>query len=325
MNKMVTCYIRDGSRYTTSALSEFTDTVPHENIVWFDMFQPAADEINQIETLFGIKLPTKHEREEIEISSRYWEDNRSILINAYFFVSFFFVDQSKAPYNETVTFILQDDILFTVRDTELHTFEAIHKMITTHPKGILTGYDIFMQIFDIRIDRDADLLEYAAKESDEIRKKLLLESGAKAAEMLRKISTLQEFTLKVRQSVFDKRRILTSIARSPKLSQPHKEDLFIMMKDVNSLVEFITIDMNTLDNLQNLFLAQINIEQNKIIKLFTVASVVLMPPTLIASIYGMNFHFMPELSWAQGYPLSLMMMVVSGAIPLIIFRKKGWL
>lgn len=97
------------------------------------------------------------------------------------------------------------------------------------------------------------------------------------------------------------------------------------MKDVNSLVEFITIDMNTLDNLQNLFLAQINIEQNKIIKLFTVASVVLMPPTLIASIYGMNFHFMPELSWATGYPLSLMMMVISGAIPLIYFRKKRWL
>lgn len=226
MNKMVTCYIRDGSRYTTSALSEFIDTIPHENIVWFDMFQPTADEINQIETLFGIKLPTKYEREEIEISSRYWEDNRSILINAYFFVSFFFVDQSKAPYNETVTFILQDDILFMVRDTELHTFETIHKIITTHPKGILSGYDIFMQIFDIRIDRDADLLEYAAKESDDIRKKLLLESGAKAAETLRKIATLQEFTLKVRQSVFDKRRILTSIARSPKLSQPHKEDFY---------------------------------------------------------------------------------------------------
>lgn len=318
---MVTCYIRDGSHYTTSALSELSDSAP----VWFDMYQPTADEINEVETRFDIKLPTKHEREEIELSSRYWEDERSILINAYFFVSFFFVDQTKGPYNETVTFILQDDILFTVRDTELSTFETIHKMITTHPKGILSGYDIFMQIFDIRIDRDADLLEYAAKESDEIRKKLLLESGVKAAETLRKISTLQEFTLKVRQSVFDKRRILTSIARSPKLSQPHKEEMFIMMKDVNSLVEFITIDMNTLDNLQNLFLAQINIEQNKIIKLFTVASVVLMPPTLIASIYGMNFHFMPELSWVQGYPLSLMMMMVSGAIPLIVFRKKGWL
>jgi len=322
---MMTLYLRDNDHFITSSLMETEGKITVDNLAWIDMLQPSAEEIEAIESFFGIKLPTKQEREEIEISSRYWEDQHTIMINAYFFVSFFFVDQSKAPYNESVTFILKDNILITVRDAELHTFEAISKTITTHPKGQLNGYDIFMEIFDIRIDRDADLLEYAAKESDEIRKKLLLESGFTAANTLRKISTLQEFTLKVRQSVFDKRRILTSLARSSKLSAPLKEELSIMMKDVNSLVEFITIDMNTLDNVQNLFLAQINIEQNKIIKLFTVASVVLMPPTLIASIYGMNFHFMPELAWANGYPLSITMMIVSGAIPLIFFRKKGWL
>jgi magnesium transporter len=182
-----------------------------------------------------------------------------------------------------------------------------------------------MQIFDIRIDQDADLLEYAAKESDEIRKKLLWEPNGQSVETLRKISTLQGFTLKVRQSVFDKRRILTAMSKSPKLSQNIKQDISIMMKDINSLVEFISIDGNTLDNLQNLFLAQTNIEQNKIIKLFTVASVVLMPPTLIASIYGMNFHFMPELGWRMGYPFSLLMMIIAGVIPLIYFRNRGWL
>lgn len=324
---MVTCYTRDENRYAASVFNSLNAPVSNDGIVWIDMVQPTQKEVKGIEERFSIELPTKQEREEIEISSRYWEDDRSIMINAYFFVSFFFVDQSKAPYNETVTFILQDNMLITVRDTQLQTFDAVHKMITTtaHPKGVLSGYDIFMEIFDIRIDRDADLLEYAAKESDAIRKTLLWETGGKAAETLRKISTLQEFTLKVRQSVFDKRRILTSMARSSKLSKPLKEELFIMMKDINSLVEFTTVDINTLDNLQNLFLAQINIEQNKIIKLFTVASVALMPPTLIASIYGMNFQFMPELAWAKGYPLSLMMMVVSGAIPIVYFRKKGWL
>jgi magnesium transporter len=182
-----------------------------------------------------------------------------------------------------------------------------------------------MQIFDIRIDADADLLVYAAKESDDIRKMILWESSGQSIELLQKISTLQEFTAKVRQSVFDKRRTLTAMAKSTKLTKPLKDQLFIMMKDLNSLVEFISIDANTLDNLQNLFLAQTNIEQNKIIKLFTVASVVLMPPTLIASIYGMNFRFMPELSWSGGYPLSILMMFISGAIPLIYFRKKRWL
>jgi magnesium transporter len=322
---MITFYLHDEDRFNVVTLRDIHDLMDQKNVIWIDLLQPTVDEIKKIETQYGIKLPTKHEREEIELSSRYWEDNRSITINSYFFVSFFFVESAKSHYNESISFVLQDNILFTVREKELQTFEMIHKMIISNPKELFSGYDIFMQIFDIRIDQDADLLEYAAKESDEIRKKLLWEPNGQSVETLRKISTLQGFTLKVRQSVFDKRRILTAMSKSPKLSQNIKQDISIMMKDINSLVEFISIDGNTLDNLQNLFLAQTNIEQNKIIKLFTVASVVLMPPTLIASIYGMNFHFMPELGWRMGYPFSLLMMIIAGVIPLIYFRNRGWL
>lgn len=322
---MVRFYTRDNENFTISVLSEIALPIDTQNVIWIDMFQPTKEEIGQIELLFTIELPSKHEREEIEQSSRYWEDNRSIMINSYFFVSFFFVESAKGHYNESVSFVLQDNILFTVRDRELQTFDTIHKMVSSHPKELTSGYDIFMQIFDIRIDQDADLLEYASRESDEIRKKILWETGGQSLEVLRKISTLQEFTLKVRQSVFDKRRILTAMAKSPKLPTHVRHDLSIMMKDINSLVEFITMNGNILDNLQNLFLAQTNIEQNKIIKLFTVASVALMPPTLIASIYGMNFQFMPELGWSMGYPMAILMMVIAAIIPLIYFRNRGWL
>lgn len=322
---MVTIYLRHDDSFESHPLKNLKEPIDSKTIFWIDIFQPNAEEIERIEILFDIKLPTKHDREEIELSSRYWEDNRSIKINSYFFVSFFFVESAKSHYNESVSFVLQDNILFTVRDSELQTFEMMSKILLSHPKELFSGYDIFIQIFDIRIDKDADLLEYASKESDEIRKKLLWEHGSHSIELLRKISTLQEFTLKVRQSVFDKRRILTAMAKSPKLPHTIKEDLSIMMKDINSLIEFIAIDDNTLDNLQNLFLAQTSIEQNKIIKLFTVASVALMPPTLIASIYGMNFHFIPELKWTLGYPFSLILMALSSAIPLIYFRKKKWL
>jgi magnesium transporter len=322
---MVRFYTRNNENFTVAELKDIALPIDHKNVIWIDMFQPTTEEKKQIELLFKIELPTKQEREEIELSSRYWEDNRSIMINSYFFISFFFVESAKGHYNESVSFVLQDNILFTVRDRELQTFDTIHKMVSSHPKELLSGYDIFMQIFDIRIDQDADLLEYASRESDDIRKKLLWETGGQSVEILRKISTLQEFTLKVRQSVFDKRRILTAMAKSPKVPQHVQQDLSIMMKDINSLVEFITINGNTLDNLQNLFLAQTNIEQNKIIKLFTVASVALMPPTLIASIYGMNFQFMPELGWHMGYPMSLAMMVIAAVIPLMYFRNRGWL
>jgi magnesium transporter len=322
---MVTLYLRHDDSFESHPLKNLKEPIDSKTIFWIDIFQPNAEEIERIEILFDIKLPTKHDREEIELSSRYWEDNRCIKINSYFFVSFFFVESTKSHYNESVSFVLQDNILFTVRDSELQTFEMMKTMLLTHPKELFSGYDIFIQIFDIRIDKDADLLEYASKESDEIRKKLLWEHGSHSVEVLRKISTLQEFTLKIRQSVFDKRHILTALAKSPKLPPTIKEDLSIMMKDINSLIEFIAIDDNTLDNLQNLFLAQTSIEQNKIIKLFTVASVALMPPTLIASIYGMNFHFIPELKWTLGYPFALILMGLSSAIPLIYFRKKKWL
>lgn len=322
---MITVYRHNNNTFEIALLEKIKDTLKSDNIVWVDIYQPDEEEIKNIEILFDIKLPTKHEREEIELSSRYWEDSRSIKINSYFFVSFFFVENTKSHYNESVSFVLQDNILFTVRDSELQTFEIMSKMLLSNPKELFSGYDIFMRIFDIRIDRDADLLEYASRESDDIRKKLLWEPDAHTVDLLRKISTLQEFTQKVRQSVFDKRRILTALVKSSKLSPPIKQDIAIMMKDLNSLVEFISIDGNTLDNLQNLFLAQTNIEQNKIIKLFTVASVVLMPPTLVASIYGMNFQFMPELGWHFGYPFSLTLMIIAGLIPLIYFRNRGWL
>ncbi|MGD9968955.1 MAG: magnesium/cobalt transporter CorA [Sulfuricurvum sp.] len=322
---MVTAHIRENGRIVQKTVSLGEEFPPLESILWIDLLLPKVEEIKRIENVFNVELPTKYEREEIEFSSRYWEDDESIMVNAYFFVSFFFVDAAKASYNETVSFVLKDEILFTVRDRELQTFDMTQKAILSRPREFISGYEIFMQIFDIRIDSDADLLEYASRESDRIRKTLLWDPSGQGMDTLRQISTMQEFTLKVRQSVFDKQRILNSMARSSKLSKPLREDLAIMMKDVNSLVEFTTITINTLDNLQNLFLAQINIEQNKIIKLFTVASVALMPPTLIASIYGMNFRHMPELSWGGGYPMSIAMMIVAGAIPLAYFKKKKWL
>lgn len=322
---MVRFYTLSKERFEVHTLDEMEGKETLNDVLWVDLLQPKKEEIERVEAMFGVDVPDKLEREEIELSSRYWEDSETITISSYFFISFFFVKDAKGHYNESVGFVIKENTLFTIRESELRTFDTVHKMVSQNQREFANGYEIFMQIFDIRIDQDADLLEYASRESDEIRKKLLLGSGVKSTETLKKIATLQEFTLKIRQGVFDKRRILTAMAKSSKPPQTIKEDLFIMMRDINSLVEFIAMNDNTLENLQNLFLAQTGIEQNKIIKLFTVANVVLMPPTLIASIYGMNFHFMPELEWAAGYPFSLTAMVLSGVIPLLYFKNRGWL
>ena len=131
--------------------------------------------------------------------------------------------------------------------------------------------------------------------------------------------------MRVRDSLFDKRRAMTSLIKSDKIDSDIKRNLTIVLKDLNSLVEFNVAQLNVLDNIQTILASQINIEQNKVIKLFTVATMAMMPPTLIGTIYGMNFESMPELKWDIGYPLVLIVMVVSTILPVIIFKKKGWL
>ncbi|HEQ3626237.1 TPA: magnesium and cobalt transport protein CorA, partial [Campylobacter jejuni] len=144
-------------------------------------------------------------------------------------------------------------------------------------------------------------------------------------EMLKDISSLQELNMRVRDSLFDKRRAMTSLLKSDKIDKDIKQNLTIVLKDLNSLVEFSVSQLNILDNIQTILASQINIEQNKIIKIFTVATVAMMPPTLIGTVYGMNFKFMPELELHYAYPIVLGVMVVSIILPLVVFKKKGWL
>lgn len=143
--------------------------------------------------------------------------------------------------------------------------------------------------------------------------------------MLKDISSLQELNMRVRDSLFDKRRAMTSLLKSDKIDKDIKQNLTIVLKDLNSLVEFSVSQLNILDNIQTILASQINIEQNKIIKIFTVATVAMMPPTLIGTIYGMNFKFMPELELHYAYPIILGVMVISIILPLVVFKKKGWL
>ena len=131
--------------------------------------------------------------------------------------------------------------------------------------------------------------------------------------------------MSLREALFDKQRVLSSLHRNDDLMSDHENRLRIIIKDVNSLIEHANFNFTRLEYLQNSFLGLINIEQNKVIKTFTVVSLVFMPPTLIASIYGMNFQMMPELNWSIGYPIALVLMLVSSIIPLAIFRKKKWL
>ncbi|MGP1580687.1 MAG: magnesium/cobalt transporter CorA [Wolinella sp.] len=299
---------------------------PHStsNILWIDLLHPSPSEVAYISQAFQLDIPTKEEREEIEQSARYWEDSGSITINTYFLLAVANGTEKRELRNETVTFLLCRDILFTVRYGEFRTFDEIQNKVLASPKNFQDGYDILSKIFEVRVEQDADMLESAARDTRSLRSGVF---GNRFGydELLESLASLQELNMRIRDSLFDKRRAITALLKTDKADVEVKKNLTIVLKDLNSLVEFATVNMNALDNIQSLFSSQINIQQNKIIKIFTVATVAFMPPTLIATIYGMNFQSMPELSWQWGYPGALLFMGISTMIPLFYFKMKKWL
>lgn len=291
------------------------------NVLWIDLLHPTHQEIAYISKTYLLDIPTKEEREEIEESARYWEDSETVTINTYFLTR---PNEENILHNETITFLLTHNILFTVRYSEFRVFDEIQQRVLASPKHFEDGFDLISKIFELRVEKDADMLESIAKQTRLLRRAVVFDKKL-GDEILENLSILQEMHLSLRDSLFDKRLAITALLRTNKADVEVKRDLGIVLKDINSLVEFTNVNMNILDNIQTLFSSQINIEQNKIIKIFTVVTVAMMPPTLIATIYGMNFTHMPELNWSYSYPLVLGAMITSTLLPILYFKKKKWL
>jgi magnesium transporter len=321
---MIIFYILNNSnRLKIIEIEESLDIVTDEmkkNVIWIDMLQPSIKEKNFIEKNFDIIFPTKQESEEIEISSRYWEESNKIEINSYFLVS-----NELAPKNETVSFILHDNLLISIRYINLKTFDEMNKKFKASPKDYKNGFEIFCHILDIRIDADADIIEKLSRDITSLRKYVFTDYKNDDEEILEKISAFEDLNMKIRENLTDKQRILTAFLKSTKLCDKLKSDIQIMLKDIKSLVDYTEFNFERLDYLQNIFLGVLSIEQNKVIKMFTIVNVIFLPPTLIASVYGMNFDFMPELHLDYGYVLAIVLMLISSVLPLYIFKKKGWI
>lgn len=319
---MMNVFIKRSSFVVRESFSS-VETINLENqvILWIDLLHPTFEEVTYISRTYKLDIPTKEEREEIEQSARYWEDSSSITINSYFLMR----PAKLQLHNETVTFILYNGILFTIRYGDFKVFDEIQQRVLASPKNFGDGFDVVSKIYEVRVEKDADMLEDVGQETKILRKEVFDKDHGDYESILEKLSNLQEINMSVRDSLFDKRRAITALLKSDKVDAGIKKNLNIALKDLNSLVEFTTVNMNILDNVQSLFTNQINIEQNKIIKLFTVATMAMMPPTLIGTIYGMNFKYMPELDWSFGYPLAVFIMIISTIVPVIYFKKKGWL
>ena len=189
---------------------------------------------------------------------------------------------------------------------------------------IPSGKKIFLSLFEIRIDFDADFIENISRQITIIGKLLTAENGTRE-ELLKQITAYQETTMQIRENIIDKQRVVSLMLKNMEFTEDEKERLRILIKDIDSLVDHTNFLFGRLEYLQNTFLGLVNIDQNKIIKIFTMVSVIIMPPTLIASMYGMNFKFMPELDWRIGYPMALALMIGSSLLTWIIFKRHKWL
>lgn len=288
-----------------------------KDIIWIDLLDVKAEEESELEQFLKIYIQEDEEMEEIEISSRYIQTDDSIVANS----NFLLPDYSS----EAVSFIIKNDILVSVRDVEMATFSETIKKIFVNTRNFPSGYHVLVALMETRVEKDADMIEDTTDEitrlSDEINKA----SDSVDEDVLIQIKNLQEKVTVIRQNIMDKQRVISNIMKCDFFPPELQPRLTMIIKDINSLFEYTKFGFDRLDYLQDTFLGLVNIEQNKIIKIFTVVNVIFLPPTLVASIYGMNFDFMPELHWQYGYLFSYGLMVVFTLVILGIFKLKKWL
>jgi len=294
---------------------EFLKQTPIKNFLWIDLNNVDEEIENELEDYLKIYIQEEEEMIEIEMSSRYMETSDSLVVNLNFLLDTF--------EKEAVSFILKNDILITVRDEELVSFQETIKKISANPRNYPTGYHVFVGLLETRVEVDADMIEGLTQQITLLSNSLSMNEAD--AELLMEIKNLQEKTMLLRENIIEKQRAVSSMLKSELIPRELHDKLTIIVKDINSLIEHIRFSFDRLDYLQDTFLGFVNVEQNKIIKMFTVISVIFMPPTLIASIYGMNFDIMPELHWEYGYVFSIAIMVFAVGIILFYFKRKKWL
>ncbi|GAB3337097.1 magnesium/cobalt transporter CorA [Larkinella ripae] len=299
-------------------IDSFLDT---ERTLWVDLQNPSREETKSVEEKFDVNFQTQQEQAEIESSSRYIEEDEFLIANSNFLIP----DKEQMYVTVPVSFMLKDDTLFTYRNADLRSFADTVKKIKSRRSVFNDGAQILITIFESRIDHDADLIELVSQEIKAINRQLDLDAKLDR-EMLLKINDYQELTMSIRENVVDKQRVISSMIRSDGwFTNDEQQRLRTLIKDINSLIDHTNFIFERLEFLQNTFLGLIDLEQNRIVKIFTVVSLVFLPPTLLASIWGMNFTHMPELSWSLGYPLALGSIVLSSLVTLLIFRQKNWL
>ena len=298
---------------------------------WIDLINATPEEIKVVEAALGIELPTREEMKEIESTSRFYCEQGARFMTTPLLVS----TDSDSPQSTEIGFVLVRGILLTLRDSDPLSFRQTATWVSRRPA--VNRDQIFIALLEAIIDRQADLLERISKETEELSQRIFTrvlrakESENNLREAIFRLGRSGDLIARERECIVALSRLVQYAGHEdfdedgPERMTPLFPRLKPLLRDLQSLSEFAGFLSNKVSFMLDATLGLINIEQNSIVKIFTVAAVIFLPPTLVASLYGMNFDFMPELRWKLGYPFSLMLMAISVLIPFWYCRRKGWL
>ncbi|MBE2897413.1 magnesium/cobalt transporter CorA [Pasteurellaceae bacterium 20609_3] len=290
--------------------------------IWIDLLDPTREERETLRDALGQSLASYLELEDIEASARFFEDEDGLHLHSFFYCE----DEDDYADIATVAFTVRDGRLFTLRDRELPAFRLYRMRSRSQKLMECNAYELLLDLFETKIEQLADVIETIYADLEKL-SRIILEGkqGEAFDDALATLTEQEDVSSKVRLCLMDTQRALSFLVRKTRLPASQLEQAREVLRDIESLQPHNDTLFQKIDFLMQAAMGFINIEQNRIMKIFSVAAVIFLPPTLVSSTYGMNFDIMPELHWAFGYPFALGLMFLVGVIPYFYFKRRGWL
>jgi magnesium transporter len=320
---MINVFVLQGGRLSQVNIETRTD-LERATPIWVDLTDPTDEERDWVRSIYGVTLPDEDEVKDIEASARYYEaDNGDLHLRSDFLLE---VEDDKSRV-VTVAFILAKNLLFSMHNDDLPVFRLVRMRARSRPGSIGDFKDVLLDLYATDVEYSADALEGIYQNLEEVSHSVLQKdvSDQDAADLLNAMAREEDLNGRIRRNMMDTRRAVSFMMRGRLFSADQFDDARQILRDIESLDGHTAFLFDKINFLMDATVGFININQNKIIKIFSVASVAFLPPTLIASIYGMNFRWLPELDWSWGYPFALLLMVASAITPFWYFRRRGWL
>jgi len=320
---MINLFVLQNGRLSQEQVEDRNELLQYANPIWIDVVDPEEEELVWIKEAFGVLLPELDDLGDLEASARYFEaDDGHLHIR-----TDFLLDEEETSRNVRVAFVLTKQVLFSIHDEDLPVFRLVRLRARLRPGSVSNAKDVLLDLYSTDAEYSADALEEVYENLEQAGKRVLQDdiNDADAEQVLETIAKEEDTNGRIRRNVMDTRRALSFLMRSKLLSDEQQEEARQILRDIDSLENHTAFLFDKINFLMDATVGFINLNQSKIIKIFSVVSVALMPPTLLASVWGMNYKYMPELDAIWGYPVAIAAMLISSIIPLFYFYHKGWM